>query len=140
MKNESDLGVALTRCFFCGESDRILLSTRLTKKNAENVRAAHDKIIDLEPRAKCADLMKRRIILLPFDPARSEPGWEKGPIPNPYRTGGFYVLKEEAVRRIFSGPAIDWAVKSRWIFVEKEVVEQLGLPNSSTEPEEGAAS
>src|SRR5690349_11407051 len=126
MTTKPSIEVALTRCFFCGEPDRIVMNTRLTPKSAENVRAAHEKVIDLEPCAKCAEFMQQGVILLPFDPAKSENGWEKDPIPNPYRTGGFYVVKDEAVRRIFTGEPCEWALKSRWIFIEKEAADRIG--------------
>jgi hypothetical protein len=72
--------------------------------------------------------MKQGIILITIDGAKSDPGWEKSDMPNPYRTGGFFVVKEEAVERLFSHQeALAFAKKHRWLFIEHEVAEQLGM-------------
>ena len=125
--------VALTRCFFCGEADKILLASKYynTKEGMEPVHdlePLNNKVVDLDPCPKCTDWMKKGIILIGFDPKLSEPNWNKGGIPNPYRTGQFTVLKEEAFDRIFHGgkDAAEFAKKHRWIFVEEEVLKALG--------------
>jgi hypothetical protein len=142
MNTTTRVGVALTKCYFCGESDRILINKLLTKQMAKKVESANGKVIDMEPCAKCADFMEQGIILLTIDDSKSDPGWNKpGPsatsehhrwMPNPYRTGGFFVVKEEALTRML-GEAHDFALKHRWIFIEHEVAEKLGLFNFHVE-------
>lgn len=45
-------------------------------------------------------------------------------IPNPWRTGGWFVVTEESFRRMFSGDAADFGLKMRWMFIEHAAAEQ----------------
>ena len=129
--------VALTKCYFCGESDKILLAKTYnrTKNGMEPVhdlKPFHGKVVDMEPCQKCADYMKQGIILIGIDEAKSTPGWNKEKIPNPYRTGPFLVVKEEAIDHFpLRGKGADnirgFAKKYRFMFVEHEVLEKLGI-------------
>lgn len=125
--------VALTRCYFCGEPDRIMLATRYyrTKQGMEpshDLGPMHDKIIDMKPCQECADWMKQGIILIGIDSTKSDPNRMKEEMPNPWRTGTFSVIKEEAFCRIFHGELVELAKKCRFAFVEYKVLERLGLP------------
>lgn len=106
---------ALTRCFFCGEPDRILIHTRL-----RDISEANGKVIDREPCAKCADLMKKGVMLL------SVRDGESGD--NPYRTGRMVVIKDEAIRRIVTNEAVRESVlKHRFAFIPDTTWEAIGL-------------
>lgn len=126
------VGVALTKCFYCGEGDRILLNSRLTEHMAKAVESAHGCVIDMEPCNKCKAFMSQGVILITIDVAKSDPDWNSPTgkpehwMPNPYRTGGFFVIKDEAVKRIMPKMS-EWALKRRWVFIEHEAVEKLGL-------------
>lgn len=49
-------------------------------------------------------------------------------IPDPYRTGGFFVLKDDAIRRaIHPADMAEWALKYRWMFIEHKAAEMMGL-------------
>ncbi len=119
--------VALTKCFFCGEDAHIVLHKRLG-----DVSEMHGKVCSMEPCSKCAEHMKAGIILIGIDDAKSEKGWHRSNgrenfIPNPYRTGAFCVIREEALDRIFNNPEYNaWAKRTRWIFVEHEVLVKIG--------------
>lgn len=122
--------VALTHCFFCGEGNEIILHRRLG-----DVSEMHGKVVNMHPCSKCEGYMKQGIILIGIDDAKSGAGWNRPRegvdpdnwMPNPYRTGAFCVIKEEALDRIFNDPGHNaWAKKSRWIFVEHEVLVRLG--------------
>lgn len=135
--------VALTKCFFCGGDGCILLATRYNHDGEplRDLAPAHGKICNMEPCSKCADYMKQGIIFLGIDDAKSEPGWSQPPqpqhigdrrpdayIPNPFRTGAFAVIKEEAVRRMINSPKmVAWAVKHRWMFIEHAAMVQMGI-------------
>lgn len=130
--------VACTRCFFCGESSAIILH-----KSFGDVSAYHDKVCDMTPCAKCADFMKQGIILIGIDAEKSTPGWNTPPargsadfrenwIPNPHRSGAFCVIREDALDHIFNNPEYNaWAKRTRWIFVEHDVLVQIGAVKSS---------
>ncbi len=151
---EPQLSIALTKCFFCGQDDRILLGRRMTTRNT--LESARGKVIDMEPCAKCAGYMKQGIILLTIDDAKSEPGWHRPPsednhhdhygtrpsqrrafVPDPWRTGGFFVLREDAVKRIFTGEPLEFALERRWCFIEHEAAVKVGL--FDMQPVEGGA-
>lgn len=129
------VGVALTRCFYCGEGDRILLNKVLTEHMAKRVESAHNCVLDMEPCNKCKELMGKGVILITIDVAKSDPNWNTNPdadksnwMPNPYRTGGFFVITDDAVKRIIDNEEMAaWALKHRFMFIEHEAAEKLGL-------------
>jgi hypothetical protein len=125
--NDNTLGAALTKCFFCGEDDAIVINRHLSKHEAKKVNEMHGMVIDMTPCSKCKELMSQGIILMTFNPALSDTDWNKEPIPNPYRTGGFFVVRDEACQRFMPPELYDWAKKSRWMFIEDEVAGVLGL-------------
>ncbi len=110
--------VALTNCFFCGEPDRIILHKRL-----RDVSQFHGKVIDHEPCAKCAGYMQTGVILI------SVKDGEQGD--NPYRTGGFWVVKDEAIRRMVKPTELaDTIIRKRMCFVPNQACKVMGLPGS----------
>jgi hypothetical protein len=133
--------VALTKCFYCGEGDKILLATRYqrTESGMEPVKdlaPAHGKVIDMEPCHNCEDWMTQGIILIGIDSAKSDPGWNEPPninaerehwMPNPWRAGGFAVLKDEAFCRLFGKEFQKFALKHRYMFMEQEAMVLLGI-------------
>ena len=120
--------VALTNCYFCGKGSEIVLNTRFTKRAAAAVKQLHGTVIDMDPCNECKEHMKAGIVLITIDATKSEQGWEEDNIPNPYRTGGFFVVKEEAVERLFNhARALEFAKKHRWLFIEHDAAMQVGL-------------
>lgn len=83
-----NLGVAMTRCFFCNEGDRLLLNTKLTPSEAWKVEKMNNCVIDMEPCVKCRDYMVRGVLLITIDSAKSDPGWEKEKMPARSRRAG----------------------------------------------------
>lgn len=125
---DSKFEVALTRCYFCCQGNEIVVNTLLIERAAAEVKKLHDKVINMQPCPKCEELMKKGVILLTFDESKSSPGWEKARMPNPYRTGGFFVVKDSLVERAFDHPeAVKFALEKRWLFIQHEVAVQLGL-------------
>lgn len=141
MSEPNMIGVALTKCYFCQKDDCIVINTRLGTLNAAKVEKMHGKTISMEPCQKCADLMKMGIILITIDDAKSGEGWNKPPlrnderegwIPNPYRTGGWFVITDDAAKRMFPQMA-DWAIKHRFMFIEHEAAKMIGLFDATPE-------
>jgi hypothetical protein len=144
--------VALTNCFFCGKPDKILLATRYDHKGdpVHDLVDYQGKVVDMDPCKECRELMNQGVILLAIDESKSEKDWNKPPqdhnhlppekrpvwMPNPYRTGGFFVLRDEAVRRIFRPEAIaDYALRHRWMFIEHSAAEKIGLLENAPKTE-----
>lgn len=127
--------VALTKCYFCNEDNEILLARTYTHNGEplHDLAPYHGKVASMTPCNKCEGYMKQGVILLTIDAEKSGPNWNKPPVgaekgwmPNPYRTGGFFVVRDEAIKRMFDSMA-DWAIKHRWMFIEHEAAEKLGF-------------
>ena len=145
------MGVALTKCYFCGDGDRIIMNRVLTTSLAAKVESMNGKVIDMEPCNKCRHFMSLGVIFLTIDPEKSEPNWNKPPaslrfeekrqwFPNPYRTGGFFVVKDEAVKKMLPEELATYALKERYMFIEEGVARDLGFYDMkpTMTPEEAA--
>lgn len=126
---DSIIGVALTKCYFCGGSSDIIINQRLNPSSARKVEAMNGMVVSMDPCSKCVDYMRKGIILIGINPEKSEPGWDDArKIPNPYRTGHFAVLTEAGFKRaIKAGPSFDFGMAKRWMFVDEESIRALGL-------------
>jgi hypothetical protein len=163
--SEQGPAIALTKCFYCQESNEILLQTRNIGHKDARIERMHGHVINMRPCPTCEGYMQQGIILITIDSGKSTPGWHKPPadcprcngsgrtdqfnsrkcetcggdgkgyhshIPNPWRTGGWWVVREEAVKRIL-GPhksaqsSLQQALKYRWLFIEHEAAEKLGF-------------
>jgi hypothetical protein len=78
--------------------------------------------VNREPCADCAKWMEQGCILMSVDPVRSVSH------DDPYRTGGWIVLREEAVRRMFDAQMVKHVLEARVAFIEDEAWDSLGLP------------
>lgn len=119
--------VALTKCFYCGGSNELLLATRYYRDANGHMQPAKDlaplngAVVSQRPYQECEGFMKQGLIVI------STRDGETGD--NPYRTGGFWVLKDEAIERIF-GKAAEPVLKRRCCFMENSMAKQLGFPNA----------
>jgi len=120
--------VGLTTCYFCGKGKDVLIDKRLRESRFPD----HGKVgvVDMSPCQECEAFMKQGIILMSI---RNETTQEEmqGPIPNPHRTGGWVVVKEEAVKSaIEDGPMLDFMIKHRFGFIADEAWDLFGLPRN----------
>ena len=143
---EPRLGVALTKCFFCNESNEIVLNSVLTERHAAAVDEMDGKVINMRPCNKCKALMKKGVILITIDEEKSDYGWNippkvegmerngqyvtvnEGWIPNPYRSGGWFVVTDEFIRRAINPAEMaNRAIKHRWMFIAHKAAKMMGL-------------
>lgn len=124
--HNDQLAVSLTKCFFCLKDDKIVMNTKLTEKHAKNVDSIHGMVIDMDPCNECKAFMKQGLIVITINPAKSESDWNKERIPNPYRTGGWFVVKDH-VAEYFDDKMKAWVLKHRWMFMEDEAAKKMGL-------------
>lgn len=119
---EYGLNPTIPTCFFCGESKNeiVLLGIKSKAITGSEEAPMRGPVFDHEPCDKCAELMKRGILLI------SVRDGESGN--NPYRTGRLCVIREEAFKRIFFGLPCENALKCRFAFVEDAVWRAIGLP------------
>lgn len=123
--------VALTKCFFCGKGNEILLDRRL-----KDISALHDKVRNMNPCNECQELMNKGIILIGIDEEKSDQGWSVPPvsleqrkswIPNPYRSGAFVAITEQAFERLINEPSlVEYGKKHRWMFIEHKALVHMG--------------
>ena len=138
------LNPMVTRCFFCNEEIGIALLGLVKEKNSwgravrgSDVEAPRSGVIDREPCDTCKGYMGQGIILI------SVRDGEEGD--NPYRTGGWVVVTEDAVTRMLQcGDGADPAqvegnaalladvVRRRVCFIPDEVWLIFGLPHPTT--------
>jgi hypothetical protein len=128
--------VGMYNCYFCGEEVGILLDKRLRNSLPQNVGP-----INAEPCDKCAGYMKQGIIVMSIaDDTTAEDmegrevknrfGRPKGKLPpNPYRTGGWAVVKQEAVERMLEDNEayLKFAVTKRFLFITSSAWNALGF-------------
>jgi hypothetical protein len=112
------LNPVIPRCFFCGERKNEVVLPGLLEGDVE---APRDAVWDHTPCDQCQQYMREGIIVI------SVRDGESGD--NPYRTGGWCVLTEAAVRRLIQPASlVDAIVKKRVAFVPDQVWDLLGLP------------
>lgn len=114
--------VALTKCFYCGEGNEIIIPKLLTKKVANQIKEMHGKVISKAPCPKCKELMKQGVFFISV-----KDGETNGE--TPYRTGKLAVVKDEAVKRIISNQELlDQVISKRVCWIEDSTWKHLGLP------------
>ena len=133
---------ALEVCFFCQEARGVVLlgrfnpERRFGKKIAETLegppgdaKAPHKVVMDREPCDKCKELMQQGIILISVDEKKT--GEDRD---NPWRTGGWVVVRDEALRRWISTPELlEDILKRRVAFLPDGAWDLLGLPRGPAE-------
>lgn len=130
----------MTTCYYCNEVSEILLvgaGTGAWKKAGVPVSESGEMprsvgVINTKPCTKCEELMKQGVILISvkddqgavIDTANIN---EK--IPNPYRTGGWIVIKDEAVKRmILDEKILAEVLRKRMCFILDSVWDHFELP------------
>ncbi len=120
--NNIGVSLALTRCFYCGEGSEILINEVLTSSPSRKTEELHNKVVSMRPCSKCEEYMKQGVILI------STKDGEEGS-KNPYRTGGWAVVKDEVIERMVKPKDLaDEILKARFCFVPDQVWDAVGLP------------
>lgn len=139
---------AIPKCYYCWEDkNEIILPGRIDLRSGEqDVEAPQGAVWDMRPCDKCEELMAQGVILISIRDDETPPPTPP-PLPswagpkekeermralmwNPYRTGGWVVMKDDAIRRIFgsSQEMTENILKKRYAFVANAVFLHLGLP------------
>lgn len=133
---EHGLNPGTLNCFFCNEPKEVALYGKLTRTQKHALQQAgierhgneapRNLVLDKEPCGKCEGYMRQGIILI--SAREPQPGEDEQ---NPYRTGGWCVITEEAFIRIFNGPVVEHALRERCAFIADEVWDRIGLQRGS---------
>lgn len=129
LSHQHGVNPSLGLCFFCQKPKEVVLFGKLP----DDAEAPREVTLDTEPCDECIGLMKQGIILISMNPALSEEN-------NPYRTGGWCVVRQEAVERwrdILSGDALNQVLEARFGFVDDVVWDLIGLPRKPIEEATG---
>lgn len=107
-------------CLYCQKEKGIVLLGRL-RGDAEAPRQA---VFDREPCEECMGRMKMGVILISVK--------DDSDLENPYRTGGWCVVKDAFVKRaVKTKELLDDILKQRAAFIPDAVWDKLGLPKVS---------
>lgn len=115
-------------CFYCGEDKNELVLPGRLKGDVEAPRRG---VWDKKPCDTCKGYMEQGIILISVDEAKTTDR------ENPWRSGGWVVIREEAFRRMFTGDVVEHACKARVCFVPNEAWDMLGLERPGKEVQSG---
>lgn len=110
---------SISVCFFCQKDKNELVLPGLLKGDAE---APHRAVWNKEPCDECKGFMKQGIILISVDEDKTEDFLD------PYRSGGWCVIKEDAIKRMIVGETANQVLKERVAFVPDDVWNHFGLP------------
>ena len=132
LHKEHGLNPTMNTCFYCGKTkDILLVGARVSKFKEAGLADStgkmnmHIGVTDMEPCSKCAGYMKQGIILVSCkDDTEPE---------NPYRTGGWLVIKEEALGKMIDTKLFEQIKKTRFSFVPDDAWDMLGLPRGKVE-------
>lgn len=112
-------------CFYCNKPSGAALLGHVTQRDERgvitdrDVEAPRRAVVDRQPCDKCVEHMKIGIILISIR--------DGGTRENPYRTGGWVVVTEEAFNRWFAN-ADNANPLPRAAFVTDTIWDRLGLP------------
>ena len=113
------LNPTMTTCFICGDAKDILLVGNASKKEMPHKIGCIDK----KPCQKCKEYMTQGVICI------SVKDGESGD--NPYRTGGWCVVKTEFIERVINDiQLLNDILKKRVLFLHDTVWDAIGLPRT----------
>jgi len=112
------MNVALTKCFYCGKDNDILLAIRYNRKGepSTDMSKFHGKADPRRPCNECKEAMRKGVMLCEVRDGEKRD--------NPYRTGKLWVVSAEACKRIFKDIDFDGV---RFIFIEERYAKRVGL-------------
>ena len=120
------------KCFYCLQDKNQTMLLGLMRGGVE---APRNMVWDHEACDTCAGHMLQGVILISVR-NDCEPGDE-----NPYRTGGWVVITDDAIRRIVGPLELrDEILRLRMAFVPDEAWDRLGLPQEEVKPGGGTCS
>lgn len=134
-RNEDNLAVSMTNCFYCLKPFQIVMNTKLTKAEAMKVRGLHGLVLDRTPCPECTKWMNEGIILIGIVPEKCDDNWWVPPVdpedrerwlPNPYRSGHWLVVKDCFIEEtIEDEDMVKGILRSRFAFMDEEVCKKF---------------
>lgn len=117
---------SLEQCFVCLKDVGIILFGAM-RGDAEAPRRVC--LPNNEPCAECRRWMEQGVILISVRDGEPDHA-------NPYRTGGWVVVRDEAIKRWELDPDFERSIlQRRMAFIEDAVWDRIGLPRGEAKPE-----
>lgn len=118
---EHGVNPALGMCFWCGGDDGtvLLLGYNKGKEAPRKIVASYD------PCKECKDKWSTGILLM--EATETATGDQLEFQPGVYVTGGWAVLSEDAIHRLFDSTSADAAIRARECLLDKEAWSALGM-------------
>ncbi len=111
---------AIPKCFYCLKDKNMIY---LLGANGGR-EAPRNAVFDKEPCETCRGYMKQGVILI--SAKEPKPGEDAK---NPFRTGGFWVVKDDMIRRAIKPESVmEHALKARVMFISNEAAKAWQLP------------
>lgn len=137
LSEKHGLNPTIPTCYYCGESkNEVALTGRAGEAIAREMGHPDGKmprkgpVLDMEPCDKCAEWMRRGIIIMEAEllPKSSE---RRNGFPEVRRGGCLWVMTEEAVKSFMKpGETLNAALRDRWTFISGAAARALGLPRA----------
>lgn len=153
LSEKHGINPSISVCYFCqDDKNEIAIPGRLPN----DAQAPRSGVWDMEPCDKCKGYMQQGIILIEIRDGELEKveserqthqlRYDRMPasrrplfFPNPYRTGGWWVVAEDAIRRLMRDQTEPLArvLECRWAFVTQTDASNIGLrrPEESEQPD-----
>jgi hypothetical protein len=125
LSKKHGLNPSVTHCFYCHKAVGVALFGVLR----DDAEAPRECVADMTPCDECREWMRQGVILIEVRDGA-------GPTIDPYRTGGRYVVREDAIRRIFDAASTEKALRGRWSFISAAAAKMIGLRASAERVEE----
>ena len=116
LSKKHGLNPTIEMCWLCNKDKGLLLFGRMKG----DVAAPRKTVFNTEPCDECKEWQKKGIILISI--RDGEEGSD-----NPYRTGGWCVVKAAYLKRVLEPGALKGILKQRYAFVGDSTWERLGL-------------
>ena len=112
------LNPSIEQCFICGKDKGVILFG-YTKGDRE---APRKVCINTEPCDECKGYMKQGVIIISVDEKKTDDRR------NPYRTGGWVVVRDSFIKKAFNKDIGKEVLKKRICFVPDKAWSTMGLP------------
>jgi hypothetical protein len=153
VSKEHGVNPCIPLCYFCQEPKNELLLLGALPGDAE---APRNMVFDDDPCDKCKEHMKLGVILISVsNDSEAKEAKEREAhrdyqermvhatkkrrpfLANPYRTGGWVVVREEFIRRVVKPEATaENIIRKRAAFIPDEVWDIVGLPRVEVKPDQ----
>lgn len=127
---------SVEQCFVCMKDVGVVLFGKLPPERGRHAKPAdRDPQAPMrvcfgpnsEPCAECQAFMRQGVILISVDEAKTED------MENPWRTGGWCVVRDDFIKRVFQPPELaEHVLERRMAFMPDDAWDMLGLPRGET--------